>query len=248
MKTTIYSTAKKLFIFLLMLSMSYALHANDRIKGNGQLKTETRTISAFKEIRVSHAVKLVITQEEKYAMKIEGDENLLPYLEIKQEGNLLDIGMKRGHDFDFDKGITVYISFKELNSINASGASGVESKNLIKEGSFEINSSGASRIVLNLEVSTLETVASGASQIVLNGKTSKAAFNISGASDLSASEFATDDVVLNSSGASKAFVNASKSLDVTVSGASNVKYTGAAAIIKKDISGVSSFKHTSSKS
>src|SRR3954471_6353994 len=109
MKTTVYKQVnnygiklffpvvfKKLFIyFLLMLCMSYQLHASeDRIKGNGKLKTETRTISAFNEIHVSHAVKVVITKDDNYSLKIEGDENLLPYVEIHEKGNSLDIGMK----------------------------------------------------------------------------------------------------------------------------------------------------------
>lgn len=244
MKTIIYQPAKKLFIYLmLMFCMCFSLHAsNDKIKESGKTKTETRTISAFKDIHVSHAIKLVITQEDKYALKIEGDENLLPNILINQNGNSLDIGMKNGHDYDFDKGITVYISFKELNSINASGASDIKSKNAIKAASFDINSSGASHIELNLDVSDLEVIASGASNIELYGKSPKVTFTISGASKLSASDLEAEDVVLNSSGACNAYVNASKSLDVTASGVSNVKYTGAATIVNKDISGMSSFK------
>ena len=47
-----------------------------RVHGNGNIKTEERTVSSFKNLEVSSSFNVYLTQGDLKPVKIEGDENL----------------------------------------------------------------------------------------------------------------------------------------------------------------------------
>jgi hypothetical protein len=234
-----------ILIFLFVLTGHTATAGNDKIKGEGPLKTETRAITSFDEINASYAVKLVLTQSDKYSLKIEADESWMKYVEVSQSGNVLSVGMQEGHDYDGNKNITIYISYVKLNTIVLTGATLVETTNQLTADKLKITSNGASKVSMNIHVKELDANSSGASHLIFRGTCDKATFVFSGASNLSASELQVTDASLECTGASKATVNVSGTLDAHASGASNIRYSGNPTVTK-DINGVSSIKSTGS--
>src|SRR5438309_7248225 len=67
-----------------------------RVHGNGTIKSEERTVGSFKRVEVSGAAKVMVTQGDKPSVKIECDENLLPYIEVFQEGDKVYVKDKQG--------------------------------------------------------------------------------------------------------------------------------------------------------
>jgi hypothetical protein len=51
-----------------------------RIRGNGVIKTEERTVSPFKQVEASGAIKLMVSQGDFKPVRLEGDENILQYV------------------------------------------------------------------------------------------------------------------------------------------------------------------------
>ena len=75
------------FLFLAFpLLLSSCFFGGERIKGNGNLKTEQRNVSAFDRVEAHGAVTLLVTQGALQPVRIEGDENLLQYIEVIQQG------------------------------------------------------------------------------------------------------------------------------------------------------------------
>ena len=58
-----------------------------RVRGNGNIKTEEHTVSSFKNLHVSASINVYVSQGDIKPIKIEGDENLLPYIEVEQDGD-----------------------------------------------------------------------------------------------------------------------------------------------------------------
>src|SRR5580658_3939914 len=58
-----------------------------RIHGDGNIRTEDRPVSNFKNVEVSGAAKVMVSQDDHFSVKVEGDENLLPYIEVIQQGD-----------------------------------------------------------------------------------------------------------------------------------------------------------------
>jgi Putative auto-transporter adhesin, head GIN domain len=90
--------------------------------------------------------------------------------------------------------------------------------------SFAIESTGATRVQLDGAVDDLVTDMTGASKLDANGLRVKTA-------------------TISSTGASKADVNVSESLKVSITGAGKVTYAGNPPTIDKQISGAGSIRH-----
>ena len=106
---------------------------------------------------------------------------------------------------------------------------------------MDIDVSGASEIKLDIKAPRINSQISGASSAVLTGETKDFVASGSGASHYRCFDLLTENTAVDISGACNADVFASVKLDVQASGASGVKYKGAAAITQ-DLSGASGIK------
>ena len=69
---------------------------NERIKGNGNVKQESRNATAFTDISTSGAYKVVLEQGNTHSIRVEAEDNLLPYIETAISGGELKIHTKTG--------------------------------------------------------------------------------------------------------------------------------------------------------
>ncbi|HQS56543.1 MAG TPA: DUF2807 domain-containing protein, partial [Sediminibacterium sp.] len=63
----------------------------DKVEGNGQLKKENRQVGQFTKVGSSGSWDVMIAYGSENSVQVEGDENLLPYIETKVENNKLSI-------------------------------------------------------------------------------------------------------------------------------------------------------------
>jgi hypothetical protein len=122
--------------------------------------------------------------------------------------------------------LNVYITVPEVKMIETSGASEVNGKNTITGENLTIYSSGASEVVLTIDVVNLHTSLSGASEIILTGEADYHKGDASGAAELSASELITEKSDLTVSGTASAHVNARDEIISDVSGSGHLDYSG----------------------
>ena len=115
-----------------------------------------------------------------------------------------------------------------------SGGSDVVSEGQFNLTSLSVKISGGSDLNLDMIVKDLKVAISGGSDITLKGRADIFSLIVSGGSDVNAFGFEAGDVTANASGGSDAELNASKSISIAASGASDVNYKGAAT--KKNIS------------
>ena len=89
---------KNLFFLSLLLfrTQSSCRFLGKRIHGNGNIKTVEKSVSPFTEVEASGDIKLIVTQGDLKPVKIEGDENILSYIEVIQDGDRIKIETKPG--------------------------------------------------------------------------------------------------------------------------------------------------------
>src|SRR6266550_973758 len=133
---------KTIFIFL---AACVVLAAGCRwvgIRGNGRIKTEDRTISAFTEIDTGGAFEIE-WQSGSPALRITTDENLLSYVESDVSGDALHL---RTHDQIWPThGIKVVISSPTRAAVRIRGAVKLTAKQLTGP-KFDLEASGASNV------------------------------------------------------------------------------------------------------
>ncbi|CAL1517353.1 head GIN domain-containing protein [Chitinophaga sp. MM2321] len=224
-------------MLLLGVLASFSFDKNERIKGNGTMKDESRNATAFEDISTSGVFKVVIQQGSTHSIKVSAEENLLPYIITDVSGDELKIHTKKGYSIDPTRTITVYVTLQKVEKLSASGAGGFTSNGVLKTDHLELSFSGASDANLDINAQKLEVGLSGASNVKLKGSSSNAAYRISGAADISALDLQSQDVEIGISGNGKAKVFAEKKLDVRISGVGNVNYKGTP-VVTQAVSGM----------
>lgn len=205
---------------------------------------EVREITgSFTSIRVSSSINLYLSKgdveavaisasEEKYKANIKTEiEN--GELHIFYEGDRIWNGRNQK--------LNVYVAYKNLEQITASGASNVLIAGVMELPSLNIKLSGASDFKGQLNIGDLNVKISGASDIHLRGNAKNTNVECSGASDFKSYDLTTETASIKASGASDVNITVNKEITANASGASNVFYKGKAIVKEKHSSGASSF-------
>jgi len=230
-----------LFAVLIFSSCHYL--GGKRVNGNGNIVTRDHTVGQFQRVEVSGAMDVYIKQDSsQQPVKVETDENLQDLIEIKESNGVLYISPVDNYNLDPSKQLKVYVTAPLFKGFGVSGASRLYSENKLKSTeTLDIDLSGASEIKLDLKAPRVNSEISGASSAVLTGETKDFNANGSGASNYKCFDLSAENTTVDISGASSADVYASVKLDVQASGASEVKYRGAAALTQ-DLSGASGIR------
>ncbi|GEP96822.1 DUF2807 domain-containing protein [Chitinophaga cymbidii] len=214
------------------------VQAQQKITGSGGVKKETRDAGRpFDEIAVSGQYKVYVSQGSRQEVTVEAEENLLPYIETKIDGDELGIGTKRGYNIRPTKDVVVRITVVKLDAIAASGSSNFFSEGSIKGDDLEISLSGKSLAELSLDYNKLEVNVSGDGKVKLNGRADKSEIAISGSADIAAADLKSRDVEIAISGNGNAHVQANGKLEVAISGSGKVKYRGSPSSVEQSVSG-----------
>jgi hypothetical protein len=210
-------------ITILVLAACVVLAAGCRwvgIRGNGHIKTDERTISAFANIDASGAFQIE-WKNGAPALSITTDENLLSYIDNHISGDTLRL---RTHEQIWPThGIKVVISSPTRAGVKLSGAVKLTATQ-IAGPKFALESTGAAHV--NLDGSIDELLA-----------------DMTGASDLNASGLQTKTAEISTTGAADAEIAVGEILKVAITGAGKVSYSGNPKTIEKHISGAGSIRH-----
>ena len=185
------------------------------IKGNGNIKTEARSLEKFKAIKISGAFDIAAQKGDKANIKITCDGNLLPHILSKISNGELSIAPDSPVSSKNKIRIELCIS-GEVNRIEMSGACTAVFKDM-----------AASSLLLNLD---------GTSSATLFGKADSFEVDMNGISSLKADELKAKVTSVSVSGTCKADVFASEKLTANISGIGTVNYYGNPKDIVKEIS------------
>ena len=189
------------------------------IRGNRVITSEQRPVGAFANISADGAFQIE-WKSGAPSLSITTDRNLLQYIKSEVSGDKLRI--RSTEHLSPTHGIKVFVSSATLNGAQFEGA--------VRFSAAQI--SGANFF--------LES--QGASKITLDGKVGELTAGMTGASKLSAESLQTERAELSLTGASKAEVNVTDTLKVSITGAGKVIYSGNPRRVVKDITGAGTIR------
>ena len=190
------------------------------IRGNGHIKTDERTISAFANIDASGTFQIE-WKSGAPTLSIKTDENLLPYIDNQISGETLHLHTRE--QIWPTHGIKVVISSPTRTGAKTSGA--------VK---FTGNQLSGARFALE---------STGAAEVKLDGNIDELLADMTGASELHAGGLQTKTTEIATTGAADAEIAVSETLKVAITGAGKVSYSGSPKTIEKHISGAGSIHH-----
>ena len=189
---------------------------------------EVRNVGSFSGIKVSGGIDVYLSQSDDYALAVSASDDKFRN-EIKTEINngVLTISYDGGSfRYNSNRRLRAYVSFKTLESLEASGACDFIINQTFKSGSVKIKLSGACEIKGSVNIDNLQINISGASTVKINGIVQNIKIDASGASDIKNYDLAVDNCVADLSGASDVKITVNKSLSAKASGASSLYYKG----------------------
>jgi hypothetical protein len=197
--------------------------------GDHRTIKQTFPVGAFSKVALGGSADVVIAVGGAPSVRAEGDAERIGRMEIKVDGDTLEIGQKRhtfGHWENRGK-VTVYVTVPSLAGASIGGSGGMSIDRVQGGGPFSasIGGSGDIRIGL-LQASNVDFSIGGNGGISAAGKAQDAKLAIAGSGnlDLAGLEVRTADVSVVGSGdiaikaVERANVNIMGSGDVTVSG------------------------------
>jgi len=211
---------------LLISTICNAQWSKKSIKGNGKMITEKRTTAGYDEINVSGFFDVVLVSGQEGAITIQGEENLLPYVKVEVEGNVLKIYSEKNVTINTNKGVVLTVPFEQISSVSLSGSGDLKSKNTIVCPNFKAKLSGSGDLNLDVKATDSDASLSGSGDVVLTGNSDNFTSKISGSGDVDAANLVTKNSNLTISGSGDMKVNCSQNLYARVSGSGDVAYKG----------------------
>ncbi len=216
---------KKLSFLLMSFGMAAGLFAQQVNDPNA----EVREAKNFHGINLSSAFDVYLSQSNEEAVAVSASETKYrEHIKVEVKDGILYVGYdNKGLRWGSgNKKLKAYISFKQIDNLNISGACDVFITGLLKTDDLVINQSGASDLKGKIEVNKLTVDLSGASDMTLNGSSMQLKVEASGASSFKGYELVTDVCNASASGASDIRITVNKELSAHASGASDVWYKG----------------------
>src|SRR5450432_756493 len=212
-----------------------------KVRGNGNITTEERSVSNFKNVEVGGQINVYVSQGSPASVKLEGDDNILKYVEVSQEGDRLIVKNKDGYDLQPSGDMKVYVTAPVYTEIETSGACDIIGQGKITNPEdLKLKVSGAGTIKMELDAPRLTAEISGSGSVHLKGDTKELEFDLSGVGSAHCYDLLAENTKVDISGAGSADVFASVRLDAHVSGVGSIHYKGNPPNVKQEVSGAGS--------
>lgn len=230
-----------LLLSLCFFTVSCQYVGGKRIRGNGTINTQNRSVGSFHSVSAGGNFNVYLSQGESPTVRVEADENLMQYIDVYTEGDHLYIETERGYNLRSSRGLKVYVSAPEFETVSVSGAGDIIGEHTItNDRDLDLHVSGAGNVRMDVKAPAVEVHVSGSGDIMLKGETKDFKATVSGAGNIKCFNMLAERANVRISGAGDAEVFASVQLDARVSGAGNVKYKGNPGTVNSSTSGAGS--------
>jgi len=229
---------------LLLAVISAALFAqscdiimDETIQGNGNMSTETRSVSDASKIESRGSFDVEIVKGSSPSVKIDADQNLISYILTKNEDGRLIIRTKEGYDLKSDHKIKVTVTTSQLEDVQVAGSGNVTSTDSFEGADqLKVGIAGSGNITLVVSTPKVDASIAGSGDINLTGETKDSKIEIAGNGNYKTENLKAENVEIHIAGSGNARVYASVSLDINIAGSGDVYYKGTPTI-KQSVAG-----------
>lgn len=225
------------FLFMLCIVVSTSSFAQWHIvRGNNNLTSETRETGNYTALASGGIIQVEIAYGNSRSIKLEGDENLLPYIETEVKDDMLTIKIKERYTLKTSHPIKVYVSMTTISALAQSGSGSITGKgNFSNKGNTSVAVSGSGSVKASFaSIGSLSMRMSGSGSIDLSGKVeNETDIKQTGSGSANLENLNCNDVTVQLSGSGNLRIHADKALTAQISGSGSVYYSGDATVTSK---------------
>ncbi len=229
-------TLNTLLVLLLMVSVVSCINNHRRVHGNGKPGTQNRNVARVTGISLMSGIDVEVTSGEP-SVKLEGDENILPYVETRVNNGSLEIRYRKNYRIETDNPVKVYVSTPDLKSVKISGGGNVTADDKLSSNQpMTFSISGSGDIFMNVNTPKVRGNISGSGNLNLTGETKDVDVDISGSGNYRGKSLKAENADISITGSGDAEAFADVSLKAKVVGSGTIRYAGNAEV-KQNITG-----------
>jgi hypothetical protein len=208
-----------------------------RVVGNGNLETQDRPIQQAERIKLAGSYDVEITQGPTTSVKVEADENILPYILTRSEDGFLIIKSKDHISLSTDNTIKIFITTPKLEQVNLAGSGNIIGKSKFTGGDkLTLKIAGAGDMKMEVNTPSIEAEIAGSGSMTLTGETRDQRIRISGVGDYIGEALKSENAVVKIAGSGNVKLFAAATLDVNIAGVGSVYYKGSP-VVKQHVAG-----------
>ena len=240
-----------LLLFAAGLAVAVWMFAHGGARDAGLVATDRAPLPPFHALDVSGVADITLVQGGAEGVTVEMPARERRRLRVRVDHGVLHVGYATSRSWwDRLAGAPartpkLRIDFRTLNMVDASGGLKLVADRVTTDR-LALHVSGAATLKIDaLETQQLTVEGSGAVKAELAGHATRQSIRISGAGDYRAADLASEQAQVEVSGAGRVVVNATHTLDVSLSGAGSVEYVGDPKVTH-EVSGVGRVKRRQS--
>jgi hypothetical protein len=215
------------YILILFVLSSCRYFGGERIYGNGTQSSQQRSVDGITGVRVKGSLDVYLSQGPATAVRLEGDQNLLEYIEVVKEGNIVEVYTRRGYNLKPTKDLKVYVTAPALNQFYIDGSGDIKTQTKITDqNAIKSEIRGSGDVVMDVDAPNVDASISGSGSIVIKGNTKNFTGSIAGSGDIKCFDLLSETADVDIKGAGTAEVFASRQLNVDIKGSGDVQYKG----------------------
>lgn len=185
------------------------------VQGSGTVESEQRDVGPFTRIDLTGSPDVDVRVGEPLEVIVETDDNLLPLIETRVEGDTLHVGSTKS--YSTRKGVVIRVRVPSLESVSV-------------QGSGDITATGVAGESFEAEVT-------GSGDIVARGTVRSVRATISGSGDIDLSDLRAEDAAVTVRGSGDIEVYATGELDASVVGSGDIRYRGDPSDVRREVTG-----------
>ncbi len=205
------------FLLLLTTACSITINGPTTVRGSGNIKSETRSVSGFTGVQLSSSADVEISFGDTESVSVEADDNLLPYIRTYVRAGTLVIDTQTLTSISTSSQVRVTIVMKSLEQAAVAGS-----------GNITISDLNAQDVAFNLP---------GSGKITASGTANGVTITLNGSGDIDCGALQAKSANVKIFGSGNITVNVSDSLNATILGSGNIQYRGNPSNVTKSISG-----------
>lgn len=210
------------------------LWGNKKIKGNGNVVTETRTTDDYNGIKCAGSMDFVLVSGDEGKIILEGDSNLLEYIITEVKDDNLIIKVKKGIYMSYkNNAIKITIPFEDIDVVSLAGSGDLFSNDIITTDKLSVSLAGSGDIKLEVKTDFVKGAIAGSGDLTLEGYTNNLEAKVAGSGDFHGFDLQTNDTEVSVAGSGDAEVVSNKALKARVAGSGDIVYKGSPEVDKK---------------
>lgn len=223
---------KKITFILLALLVSNSANAQDwwgkskKIKGNGNVVTIKRTTQDYDGVSVGGSFDVILVKGKEGNITIEGEENIIPYIETEVSGNTLKVKYEKNINIKTTKRLTVTITYEDIDMVSLGGSGNISGKGIIKAKDLKVSLGGSGNIILEIDANEVSSNIGGSGNIKLAGNSNEMTSSIAGSGSIKAYDLTTDTLIATIAGSGSIRTTVNNKIKAKVVGSGSIYYKG----------------------